>query len=60
MELASIINFFGTGRKLKFNLILKFLIQLEQCGMRTPQCTIQGSITKPEDRMSLMVMNFLS
>ncbi|XP_031264929.1 glutamyl-tRNA reductase-binding protein, chloroplastic-like [Pistacia vera] len=24
-------------------------VQLEQCGLRTPQCTIQGSLDKPED-----------
>ncbi|XP_050225595.1 glutamyl-tRNA reductase-binding protein, chloroplastic [Mercurialis annua] len=24
-------------------------VQLEQCGVRTPQCTIQGSLRKPED-----------
>ncbi|XP_057967772.1 glutamyl-tRNA reductase-binding protein, chloroplastic isoform X2 [Malania oleifera] len=28
-------------------------VQLEQCGLRTPQCTIQGSLDKPEDRMVL-------
>ncbi|KAL6335804.1 hypothetical protein AAG906_039567 [Vitis piasezkii] len=28
-------------------------VQLEQCGLRTPQCTIQGSLDKPEDRMAL-------
>ncbi|KAJ9168636.1 hypothetical protein P3X46_020136 [Hevea brasiliensis] len=28
-------------------------VQLEQCGMRTPQCTIQGSLQKPEDRKVL-------
>ncbi|KAK6911112.1 protein of unknown function DUF2470 [Dillenia turbinata] len=27
--------------------------QLKQCGLRTPQCTIQGIIEKPEDRMAL-------
>ncbi|XP_062177698.1 glutamyl-tRNA reductase-binding protein, chloroplastic isoform X5 [Alnus glutinosa] len=27
--------------------------QLEQCGLRTTQCTIQGSLDKPEDRMVL-------
>ncbi|KAA8541550.1 hypothetical protein F0562_022702 [Nyssa sinensis] len=26
-------------------------VQLEQCGLRTPQCTIQGKLDKPEDRM---------
>nr|GMC78010.1 glutamyl-tRNA reductase-binding protein, chloroplastic [Ipomoea batatas]GMC84918.1 glutamyl-tRNA reductase-binding protein, chloroplastic [Ipomoea batatas] len=24
-------------------------VQLEQCGLRTPQCTVQGSLEKPED-----------
>ncbi|KAG8494856.1 hypothetical protein CXB51_012465 [Gossypium anomalum] len=24
-------------------------VQLDQCGLRTPQCTIQGSLTKPSD-----------
>ncbi|KAL6972576.1 hypothetical protein U1Q18_026749 [Sarracenia purpurea var. burkii] len=28
-------------------------VQLEQCGLRTPQCTIQGSLDKPEDRILL-------
>ncbi|XP_062177704.1 glutamyl-tRNA reductase-binding protein, chloroplastic isoform X10 [Alnus glutinosa] len=28
-------------------------VQLEQCGLRTTQCTIQGSLDKPEDRMVL-------
>ncbi|KAK9282486.1 hypothetical protein L1049_005404 [Liquidambar formosana] len=28
-------------------------VQLEQCGSRTPQCTIQGSLDKPEDRLLL-------
>lgn len=29
--------------------------QLEQCGLRTPQCTIQGSIGKPDNQMVLKV-----
>ncbi|CAK9318879.1 unnamed protein product [Citrullus colocynthis] len=28
-------------------------VQLEQCGLRTPQCTIQGSIGKPDNKMIL-------
>ncbi|KAK4413688.1 Glutamyl-tRNA reductase-binding protein, chloroplastic [Sesamum alatum] len=28
-------------------------VQLEQCGVRTPQCTIQGNVDKPGDRMAL-------
>ncbi|XP_052184063.1 glutamyl-tRNA reductase-binding protein, chloroplastic [Diospyros lotus] len=28
-------------------------VQLEQCGLRTPQCTIQGSLDKPEDGVLL-------
>ncbi|WCJ28536.1 Glutamyl-tRNA reductase-binding protein chloroplastic [Euphorbia peplus] len=28
-------------------------VQLEQCGMRTPQCTIQGSLHKPQDQKAL-------
>lgn len=28
-------------------------VQLEQCGLRTPQCTIQGSLDKPQDGMIL-------
>ncbi|KAK6153413.1 hypothetical protein DH2020_013052 [Rehmannia glutinosa] len=28
-------------------------VQLEQCGQRTPQCTIQGNLDKPGDRMAL-------
>ncbi|KAL2933400.1 Glutamyl-tRNA reductase-binding protein chloroplastic [Bienertia sinuspersici] len=26
-------------------------VQLHQCGVRTPQCTIQGSLDKPEDKV---------
>ncbi|VFQ65549.1 unnamed protein product [Cuscuta campestris] len=26
-----------------------FHVQLEQCGVRSPQCTVQGSLEKPED-----------
>lgn len=26
-----------------------FHVQLEQCGLRTPQCTLQGVLNKPED-----------
>ncbi|CAH2050585.1 unnamed protein product [Thlaspi arvense] len=26
-------------------------VQLEQCGLRTPQCTVQGSLEKPEDKI---------
>ncbi|KAL5823552.1 hypothetical protein ACOSQ4_021452 [Xanthoceras sorbifolium] len=28
-------------------------VQLEQCGLRTPHCTIQGSLHKPQDRIFL-------
>ncbi|XP_022147074.1 glutamyl-tRNA reductase-binding protein, chloroplastic isoform X2 [Momordica charantia] len=28
-------------------------VQLEQCGLRTPQCTIQGSLGKPDNKMIL-------
>ncbi|PIN15252.1 hypothetical protein CDL12_12104 [Handroanthus impetiginosus] len=28
-------------------------VQLEQCGVRTPQCTIQGNLDKPGDSMAL-------
>ncbi|EOA31055.1 hypothetical protein CARUB_v10014206mg [Capsella rubella] len=28
-------------------------VQLEQCGLRTPQCTIQGSISRPGDDLVL-------
>ncbi|CAF2099585.1 hypothetical protein HID58_019012 [Brassica napus] len=28
-------------------------VQLEQCGLRTPQCTIQGSIARPGDDLAL-------
>lgn len=31
------------------------LEQLEQCGLRTPQCTIQGSLGKPDNKMILKV-----
>lgn len=36
-----------------------FSDQLEQCGLRTPQCTIQGSLDKPQDRMILKVLFLL-
>ncbi|KAJ8553180.1 hypothetical protein K7X08_023858 [Anisodus acutangulus] len=40
---------------LKFALHCKssFLVQLEQYGLRTPQCTIQGTLEKPEDTTAL-------
>ncbi|XP_062177701.1 glutamyl-tRNA reductase-binding protein, chloroplastic isoform X8 [Alnus glutinosa] len=34
-------------------------VQLEQCGLRTTQCTIQGSLDKPEDRMVLKQLHSL-
>ncbi|KAH7564910.1 hypothetical protein JRO89_XS09G0064300 [Xanthoceras sorbifolium] len=34
---------------------MKSSLHLEQCGLRTPQCTIQGSLHKPQDRMFLKV-----
>ncbi|KAJ0008439.1 hypothetical protein Pint_30506 [Pistacia integerrima] len=33
-------------------------VQLEQCGLRTPQCTIQGSLDKPEDLNILKLYSF--
>lgn len=30
--------------------------QLEQCGLRTPQCTIQGCLDKPQDASDLKVL----
>ena len=30
--------------------------QLEQCGLRTPQCTIQGSIARPGDDNAVKVL----
>ncbi|XP_060669729.1 glutamyl-tRNA reductase-binding protein, chloroplastic isoform X2 [Ziziphus jujuba] len=32
-------------------------VQLDQCGLRTPQCTILGNIDKPEDRMVVKRLN---
>ncbi|KAF3431681.1 hypothetical protein FNV43_RR26413 [Rhamnella rubrinervis] len=32
-------------------------VKLEQCGLRNPQCTILGSIDKPEDRMVVKRLN---
>lgn len=32
-------------------------VQLQQCGLRTPQCTVQGSLDKPQDRMVLKWLN---
>ncbi|KAF5451894.1 hypothetical protein F2P56_026953 [Juglans regia] len=34
-------------------------VQLEQCGLKTPQCTIQGSLGKPEDKMVLKKLHSL-
>lgn len=34
-------------------------VQLEQCGLRTPQCTIQGSLDKPDDRAILKRLHSL-
>lgn len=39
----------------KLDLLLN---QLQQCGLRTPQCTVQGSLDKPQDRMVLKVKSF--
>uniref|UniRef100_M1AIT9 Uncharacterized protein n=1 Tax=Solanum tuberosum TaxID=4113 RepID=M1AIT9_SOLTU len=32
-----------------------FLVQLQQYGLRTPQCTIQGTLQKPQDTTALKV-----
>ncbi|KAF4355081.1 hypothetical protein G4B88_004293 [Cannabis sativa] len=32
-------------------------VQLEQCGLRTPQCTILGSIDKPDDEKTMKKFN---
>lgn len=40
---------------LLFMCILWFVLQLEQCGVRTPQCTILGNLDKPGDMMALRV-----
>ncbi|KAL9691083.1 hypothetical protein QQ045_011500 [Rhodiola kirilowii] len=40
-------GFFGDDMRASFH------VQLEQCKMRTPQCTIQGSVDKVEDTMLL-------
>ncbi|CAM8996846.1 unnamed protein product [Rhodiola kirilowii] len=40
-------RFFGDDMRASFH------VQLDQCKIRTPQCTIQGSLSKPEDMMLL-------
>uniref|UniRef100_A0A2P2JLH5 DUF2470 domain-containing protein n=1 Tax=Rhizophora mucronata TaxID=61149 RepID=A0A2P2JLH5_RHIMU len=32
-------------------------VQLDQCGMRTPQCTIQGVLEKPKDTKTLKLLH---
>ncbi|KAL6012304.1 hypothetical protein ACLOJK_002784 [Asimina triloba] len=34
-------------------------VQLEQCASRTPQCTLQGSLIKPEDRLIMKKLHSL-
>ncbi|KAJ7952032.1 Glutamyl-tRNA reductase-binding protein chloroplastic [Quillaja saponaria] len=43
----------ATSRKFSFDRRSSLHVQLEQCGLRTPQCTLQGSLDKPEDRVVL-------
>uniref|UniRef100_A0A2N9IJG4 DUF2470 domain-containing protein n=1 Tax=Fagus sylvatica TaxID=28930 RepID=A0A2N9IJG4_FAGSY len=43
----------GSNRQFSIDRRSSLHVQLEQCGLRTPQCTIQGSLDKPEDRMVL-------
>ncbi|GAB2276701.1 hypothetical protein Dimus_011417 [Dionaea muscipula] len=43
----------ASDRDLSFDRRSSLHVQLGQCGVRTPQCTIQGSLAKPRDRMIL-------
>ncbi|CAM8993594.1 unnamed protein product [Rhodiola kirilowii] len=43
-------RFFGDDMRASFH------VQLDQCKIRTPQCTIQGSLSKPEDMMLLKLL----
>ncbi|KAE8009109.1 hypothetical protein FH972_005563 [Carpinus fangiana] len=43
----------ASNRQFSINKRSSLHVQLEQCGLRTTQCTIQGNLDKPEDRMVL-------
>ncbi|XP_050136281.1 glutamyl-tRNA reductase-binding protein, chloroplastic-like [Malus sylvestris] len=43
----------ASNRQFSIDMRSSFHVQLEQSGLRTPQCTILGSIDKPEDRAML-------
>ncbi|KAK3035568.1 hypothetical protein RJ639_034773 [Escallonia herrerae] len=43
----------ASSRKFSLDRRSSLHVQLEQCGLRTPQCTIEGSLDKPEDRVFL-------
>lgn len=49
----------GSNRQFSIDRRSSLHVQLEQCGLRTPQCTIQGSLDKPEDRMVLKRLHSL-
>lgn len=38
-----------------FDIFTSFCVQFEQSGLRTPQCTLLGSLTKPTDEELLKV-----
>ncbi|XP_008229361.1 PREDICTED: glutamyl-tRNA reductase-binding protein, chloroplastic [Prunus mume] len=47
----------ASNRQFSIDRRSSFHVQLEQCGLRTPQCTILGSIDKPEDRKMLKYLH---
>lgn len=49
----------ASNRQFSFDRRSSLHVQLEQCGLRTPQCTIQGNLNKPEDRMVLKQLHSL-
>ncbi|XP_048448105.1 glutamyl-tRNA reductase-binding protein, chloroplastic-like [Pyrus x bretschneideri] len=47
----------ASNRQFSIDRRSSFHVQLEQSGLRTPQCTILGSIDKPEDRAMLKFLH---
>nr|XP_028953036.1 glutamyl-tRNA reductase-binding protein, chloroplastic-like [Malus domestica] len=50
----------ASNRQFSIDMRSSFHVQLEQNGLRTPQCTILGSIDKPEDRAMLKYLHSVS
>ncbi|XP_010278043.1 PREDICTED: glutamyl-tRNA reductase-binding protein, chloroplastic [Nelumbo nucifera] len=49
----------GANRQFSLDRRSSLHVQLEQCRTRSPQCTLQGSLDKPEDRMILKKLQSL-